>query len=201
MNSNARSGRRAGTPATREAILAAAREAFIQHGYRGATIRRIAADAGVDPALVLHFFHNKEGLFREAMRPPLDPAALFGAVFAAEPANAGATIARLVIAALDSDAPRRTLLGLVRSAVSEESAAQMIREGVLRAVEEALEQAGIDQPGLRAALIGSQLIGLAMARYVVRAPAVAGAAPEELVAAVGPTLQRYISGNLEAGNE
>lgn len=192
-----RSGRRPGTPATRDAILAAARDAFVESGYRSATIRGIARAAVVDPALVMHFFGNKEALFSEAMRPPFEPAAVLAAAMATDPGSAGLTIARVFIEAWESDSQRRTLLGLVRSAVSEETAARMLREGLLAGVELALARLGADRPGFRAALISSQLIGLAVARYMVGAPGATAATTAEVIAAIGPTLQRYINGPIE----
>lgn len=191
-----RSGRRPGSTDTREAILDAARNAFTEAGYRGATIRSIASAAAVDPALVMHFFGNKEALFAEAMRPPFEPAAVLGAALKADPARAGETVAAFFLEAWDSDSQRRSLLGLVRSAVTEEAAAAMIRDGLLRGVETALEEFGAGQPGLRASLIGAQLIGLAIGRYMVRLQPLVDAPRDELVAAVAPALQRYITGDL-----
>ncbi|MEO8541675.1 MAG: TetR family transcriptional regulator [bacterium] len=193
-----RSGRRPGSTATREAILLAAREAFTDSGYRGATIRAIAVAAGVDPALVMHFFGNKEALFAEAMRPPFEPAAVLAAAMAADPANAGAVVATFFLDAWDSDS-RRSLLGLVRSAVTEESAAAMVRDGLVGGVETALASLGTDRPGMRASLIATQLIGLAIGRYIVRLQPLVDAPRNELVAAVAPALQRYISGDLTKG--
>lgn len=191
-----RSGRRPGPPATREAILAAAREAFIGSGYRGATIRGIASEAEVDPALVMHFFGTKEDLFAQAMHLPFEPADVLGNALAADPDAAGLAVARFFIHTYESDSQRRVLIGLVKSAVTEKAAGSMLRESVLRPVEAILANAGQDRPGLRASLVASQLIGLAIARYVVGFGPMAEATPDELVAAVGPTLQRYISGPL-----
>lgn len=194
-----RSGRRPGSPVTREAILAAAREAFLDSGYRTATIRGIAAQAAVDPALVMHFFGNKEALFQEAMRLQIDPSQVFGPAIAGDPSKAGETIVRYFLEAWESESQHDTLLGLVRSAVSEEIAAEMIRTGPIRGAQEMLAAAGVDNPELRAALVGTQLIGLAMARYIVNVEPIASAGVDELAAAVGPTLQRYISEPLSGG--
>ena len=195
-----RSGRRPGSTETRDAILAAAREAFTDSGYRGATIRGIAAAAGVDPALVMHFFGNKETLFAEAMHPPFEPAAILGAALKANPDRAGETVASFFLEAWDSDSQRRSLLGLVRSAVTEEAAAAMVRDSLLGGVEGALNEYGCDRPGLRASLIASQLIGLAIGRYIVRLQPFVEASRAELVAAVAPALQRYITGDIAKGD-
>jgi len=196
-----RTGRRPGASDSREAILGAARDAFVGSGYRAATIRGIAVAAGVDPALVMHFFGNKEQLFAEAMRPPVDPAAALAGAIAGDRSTAGHALAKFFLDAWESDARRRVLLGLVRSAVSEESAAAMLRDGLHVPVERVLRNLGVDRPALRSSLVGAQLMGLAMARYVVRLQGAAEASPSELAAAIGPTLQRYIDGPLgEGGN-
>lgn len=201
MSSNERrSGRRPGSTETREAILAAARDAFTDSGYRGATIRGIASRAGVDPALVMHFFGNKEALFAEAMRPPFEPATVLGGALKSNPARAGETVASFFLEAWDSDSQRRSLLGLVRSAVTEEAAAAMFRDSVLRGVEGALTEFGCDRAGLRASLVASQLIGLAIGRYIVRLQPLVEAPRAELVAAVAPSLQRYITGDATKGD-
>ncbi len=198
--SDRRSGRRPGSPATREAILAAAKEAFTASGYRGATIRSIASSAGVDPALVMHFFGNKEALFAEAMRPPYEPAAVLTAALTADPEHAGEAVARFFLTAWDSDTQRSSLLGLVRSAVTEPAAAAMVREGLIGPVRAALEAAGAERPDLRASLIATQLIGLAIGRYIVRLQPLVDAPREDLVAAIAPVLQRYISGDIRKGD-
>lgn len=199
-SSERRSGRRPGAPATREAILHAAREAFTASGYRAATIRAIAVAAGVDPALVMHFFGNKEALFAEAMRPPFEPAAVLAAALTADPARAGATVATFFLTAWDTDTERSALIGLVRSAVTEPAAAAMVRQGLIAPVKRALEQFGADRADLRATLIASQLIGLAMGRYIVQLPPLVEASREQLVSAVAPALQRYITGDISKGD-
>lgn len=194
-----RSGRRPGAPATRDAILAAAKEAFTAAGYRGATIRGIAASAGVDPALVMHFFGNKEALFAEAMRPPFEPAAVLASALAEDPARAGERVARFFLSAWDEDSHRHTLLGLVRSAVTEPTAAAMVKQGVIGPVRDVLDKAGADQPELRASLVASQLMGLAVGRYMVQLARLAEAPRETVVRAVAPVLQRYINGDITKG--
>ena len=141
----------------------------------------------------MHFFGNKEALFAEAMRPPFEPADVLGKAIAADPSTAGLAVARFFIDAWESDSQRRGLLGLVRSAVTEESAGAMLVESLLKPVESLLASAGVDQPGLRASLVASQLIGLAVARYVVGFAPMAAASPEALALAIGPTIHRYLS--------
>ena len=133
-----RSGRRGGDSGTREAILAAARARFGDYGYDGATIRGIAADAGVDAALVHHFFGPKERLFAAAMRLPLIPGELVASALdpgTREPGRSlGEHLLRTVLGAWDVAEMRSTFLGLLRSAVTSEQAAGMLREFATEAI-------------------------------------------------------------------
>lgn len=191
-----RGGRRPGATDTRESILAAAREAFTRAGYRPATIRGIAAAAGVDPALVMHFFGNKETLFREAMTLPVEPSAVLSRALATSPDRAGEVIAATFLEIWDSAAHRDSLLGLVRASVTEQAASDMFRATILDGIEHALTEFGVSQPRLRGTLLASQLMGLAMARYILALEPLASAPRPDVAAAVAPTLQRYISGDI-----
>jgi AcrR family transcriptional regulator len=205
-----RSGRRPGASDTRERILAAARAAFGEAGFDGATIRAIGARAGVDPALVHHYFGSKQRLFVAAMELPVDPAAVAPALLAGDPAGVGARIVRFVLGLWDDPVSRPVMLGIVRSAASDPVAAAMLRgilaEGpfasIVRAVLSEEPYAtlvgpiGRDEAELRATLVGSQLVGLLMARAVVAVEPLASAPTEVIVRAVGPTVQRYLVGDV-----
>ena len=189
----ARTGRRPGLGGTRERILAAARSDFGKAGYEGTTIRGIAAQAKVDPALVMHYFDSKDGVFRAAMQFPVDPAEFIPRLLAPGLDGLGERLVRFFVDTWDSPAGS-PLLGLIRSVVGNEEAAAQLREFVTREVLGRLARAlELDQPQLRAALVASQLIGLAMLRYVVRVEPLASASAAELVAWLGPTLQRYLT--------
>jgi AcrR family transcriptional regulator len=188
-----RTGRRPGTGGTREKILASARKHFGATGFDGGTVRGIATTAGVDPALVLHYFGSKEGVFRAAVDFPIDPAEFLPRLLAPGLDGLGERMVRFFIDTWDSPAGR-PLLGLIRSVVSSESAAEMLREFVSRAVvgrlAEALER---DQPQVRANLVASQLVGLAMLRYVIKLEPLASASSEQIATWVGPAIQRYLT--------
>jgi AcrR family transcriptional regulator len=196
--SSGRSGRRAGTSGTREAILAAASALFAERGYEATTIRAVAAEAGVDPALVHHFHGTKEALFAAATRLPYNPAEVIPTLLGAGLDGAGERLVRFVVEAWDDEARRAPLLGLLRSALTHDAAggavAEFLRAGVLAPLTRALD--GPDAP-LRAALVASQIAGLAVTRYLVGVEPLASAAPDAVAAAVGPTLQRYLTGPLE----
>jgi AcrR family transcriptional regulator len=193
----ARTGRRPGVSGTREAILDAARRAFAEQGYQQATIRGVAELAGVDPALVHHYFGTKQDLFVAAVQLPINPVPQLMAVLADDPERTGQRIVEVFLSVWDHAAERSPLLALIRSAVGDERAAAMLREFI---TEEVLGQLahrlGSPDARLRATLVGSQLIGLAMARYIIRVEPLASAPAAELAAAVGPTLQHYPTGDV-----
>lgn len=190
-----RTGRRTGTSGSRDSILAAAQTHFAADGYDGTTIRGIAATAGVDPALVRHYFGNKEHLFVAAMRFPIDPADFVPRVLSAGNARIGEELVRTFLEAWDQ--PDTPFVALLRSVTSNEQAAQMMRQFISREVIGRLASTlNLDQPQLRAGLAGSQLVGLAFVRYVIKLEPIASMEPELLVQAVGPTLQRYLSANV-----
>ncbi len=193
----ARTGRRPAGSGSREAILSAARQAFARHGYDGATVRGIAAEAEVDPALVHHFFGSKQGLFVAAMQFPVDPATVLPVLLAPGVEGLGERLVRFFLSLWESTGDRSRFLGLIRGAVSHEESAALLREFVTREVLGRVAAAvNESQPELRATLVGSQMVGLAMARYIVKLEPLASANVETVVAAIAPTVQRYLAGSL-----
>jgi len=193
----ARTGRRPGESGSREAILDAARTAFGERGFNDASVRDIAGRAGVDAALVHHFYGTKEQLFAAAMRLPVDLAVAIPALLEGGVGGLGERVVGFFLAAFEAGGEQNTLLALLRSAASHERSATMVREFVTKAVLGPVA-ASLDRPDpeLRASLVGSQLIGLAMMRYVVKVEPLASADPRTVVVAVAPTIQRYLTGDL-----
>jgi AcrR family transcriptional regulator len=193
---NGRRGRRPGRPDTRAAILGAARARFAAHGFGGTTIRAVAADAGVDAALVHHYFGSKDDLFVAALELPVDPRAVIGAALAGPAGEAGVKLLRTFLSVWDDPAFQPALLATVRR-ILEPGGDKLIREGFLPVVLIPVgEQLGIDEPELRMPLVASQVIGLILARYVVRVEPIASLDPERLVGIYAPTIQRYLTGPL-----
>jgi len=187
-------GRRAGPTLTRTQILEAARAAFASRGYDAVSLRGIARDAGVDPALVHHFFDTKPKLFAAAMELPLDPDAFVESLLAGDRDTLGERLVRAVVALWDGDGAFHGFIGLIRGAVSHADAARLLREFVSGELLGRLARAAApDAPQARAALAGTQIIGLAMARKVVAIEPLARADPAWLAAAVGPSIQRYLT--------
>ncbi|GAB1646065.1 TetR family transcriptional regulator [Krasilnikovia sp. MM14-A1259] len=193
-----RSGRRPGNQDTRQAILDAARAAFADRGFDQASIRSIAAEAQVDPALVHHYFGTKEKLFLAAMNSPINPAELVPQALAGPREQAGERLVRLVLSVWDSPAGGAAV-AMLRSAMSNDWTARLMREFVVTQIlRRAVVELGLDpaQAPMRAALVATQVAGLAAVRYVLKVEPVASAPAEELVAAIGPTVQRYLTGEL-----
>jgi AcrR family transcriptional regulator len=190
----ARSGRRPGDSGTREAIRAAARAQFAEQGFDRTSMRSVALQAGVDPTLVSHFFGSKQKLFAEVMQLPFDPAQVIPHIVAGDPDGIGTRLARFVVSVLESPEGRDRLTGLVRAAASEDAAAAVVRERISRDVLGPLAAAlGSDQPQLRGSLVGSQVVGMVMARYVVKIEPLASLPAERVVAIVGPVLRHYLT--------
>jgi AcrR family transcriptional regulator len=193
----ARTGRRPGLSGTREAILDAARRAFAEQGYQRATIRDVARLAGVDPALVHHYFGTKQDLFVAAVRLPVNPVEQLTAVLATEPDQVGQRLVETFLSIWDHAADKSPLLALIRSAVADEQAAALLREFITEEVLGPLaRRVGSPDAQLRATLAGSQLIGLAMARYIIRVEPLASTPAAQVAAVVGPTVQRYLTGEM-----
>lgn len=196
-SSRGRAGRRPGASTTREAILAAARARFAANGYDGVRVRDVAADAGVDAALVHYFFKTKDGLFAAALEIPVRPSEVLPSVLDGGLEGAGERIVTRFLAVWDDPAARPALLALVRSSSGNATAASAIREFLEREVVGRIAKAiGGSQAQLRATLVGSQMIGLVIARYVLELEPLAGAPAADIVAAIGPNVQRYLTGEL-----
>ena len=190
-------GRRPGGPDTRGQILDAARKSFADKGFGGTTIRAVAAEAGVDPALVHHYFGSKDDLFLAALEIPVDPRRLVPAVFEAGVPGAGERLLRLFLSVWDDPHTRLPLLALLRASLSEEGPESLLQQGILRMVltplRAALPSAEADR---RVQLVLSQMVGLVVTRYLLALEPLASMPAEEVVAAVAPTLQRYLDGPL-----
>ena len=187
-------GRRPGGPDTRGEILTAARASFAERGFDRTTIRGVAADARVDPALVHHYFGNKEDLFLAALEVPIDPRTLIPEVFAPGLDGVGERMVRTFLGAWDRPENNQALVAFIRTAFVADETADLLRNGieavVLRAVIPQLRPAGDAE--VRATLVASQMAGLIMTRYVLRIEPLASLPAEDVVSWVAPNLQRYV---------
>jgi len=177
-------------------LIEAARAVFAENGYERATVRSIAARAGVDAAMVNHWFGGKEGLFAQAvLKLPFEPQELFGVLRDGPADELGARIARTFLTRWDG-AGGETFQALVRSIAGHNAASTVLREFFSRFFAQLLADLGMDRPELRMALCASQLVGMGLIRYVAQFPPMMAAEVETLVTAVAPTLQRYLTGDL-----
>lgn len=193
-----RKGRRPGSPDTQDEILQAASREFAAKGYDGATIRGVAAAAGVDPALVLHYFGTKEQLFIATLHVPVNPAAMVrGVLDDAQPGEIGERLISTMLGVWDATAHRSPLVAVLRSVAGEGPVADTVRQFIEHSIIAAFAQRlPGPEPQLRAVLIGSQVIGLLVGRYVVRLEPLASTDPARLAAIYGPTIDRYAYGSL-----
>ncbi|HWK76352.1 MULTISPECIES: TetR/AcrR family transcriptional regulator [unclassified Microbacterium] len=186
-------GRPPGDSDARERIAAAATHEFGEHGYDGATVRAIAARADVDPALVHHYFGAKADLFAEVAGFPVRPDVEVPAILRGGPHGAGERIVRFVLEAFERPDVRKRGVMVLRTAISGKLTGPLVTGFLTRELLPRIANE-LDAPDaeLRATLVASQIAGLIIARYVVKLPAMRDAEVDELVALVGPTIQRYL---------
>ncbi|MEW9555506.1 TetR family transcriptional regulator [Nonomuraea sp. NPDC050783] len=195
-----RTGRRPGPSTTRDEIVAAAAAAFTTTGYEAVSVRKVAAEAGVDPALVRRFYGGKEQLFSAVITSVFRPEQAVTMLLDGPRAKLGRRLAAYVLDLLGDVRQPGPLLGLMRSAATSDHAAALIREFLAKDMLGRLtHELQVDQPELRAALAAGHLVGIAIARYAVRVDALVDTGTDELVAWIAPALQRYLTGRAPAG--
>lgn len=191
-------GRRQGRSTSRELILASARKLFAERGFTATSLREIARDAGVDPALVHHYFSGKDELFNACVELPADPGEVLGDASKTPAAERGEALLRALLTLWDSSA-QPALVALLRSATGSTRQSSLVRTVLFKRV---LSQvlAGLpgndDELALRGSLAASTVMGLMMARYLLRIQPLASATHDELVAWFAPTLQNHLIGPL-----
>ncbi|WP_341940223.1 TetR family transcriptional regulator [Microbacterium sp. LWH10-1.2] len=190
-----RRGRPRGGTDSRERIIGAAVDEFGEHGYDGSTIRSIAARAGVDSALVHHYFGTKADLFAEAVGIPLRPDIDVPAILAGPQDEVGERLIRYLLDSFEQPEIRRRGVMLIRTAIGSKLTTPLLAGFLSRElIGRIAKTLGVDDAQLRASLVASQVAGLLIARYVVKLPALTAAPIDELVARVAPTVQRYLFG-------
>ncbi|GAA4484050.1 TetR family transcriptional regulator [Microbacterium panaciterrae] len=193
MSTTRRRGRPKGESGSRDLIVAAAEYEFGEHGYDGATVRAIAARAGVDSALVHHYFGTKADLFADVIGIPLRPDVDVPAILKGPRDEVGQRLVRYVLEAFEQPDVRRRGVTMIRVAVGSKAMSPVLvgflaRELIGR-ITGLLES---PDAALRANLVASQIAGMIVTRYVVRLQPIADAPIDELVDRIGPTIQRYL---------
>ena len=181
---------------TRSAILSAARKRFAADGFERTTIRAVAADAGIDASMVMRYYGSKDGLFSAATDIPLHLPDLA----AVGRKRLGEALVRHWVELWERGDSSQVLILLLRSAITNQSAAEQLRTIFTAQVMQAVGQV-VDDPAeaaTRAGLVSSQMLGLALTRYILQLPPVVALDPETIVAGVAPTIQRYLTGSIDA---
>ncbi|WP_295659699.1 TetR family transcriptional regulator [uncultured Nocardioides sp.] len=177
-------------------ILAAARASFAAKGFGGTTIRGVAGAAGVDAALVHHYFGSKDDLFMASLDIPVDPRSLLAPMVAEGPEGAAERFLGVFLSVWDDPEVQPSLLAVAR-AVMDPASQRLLSDGFLPVVILPVGQAlGIDRPEHRMPLVASQVVGLILLRYVLRVEPLASMESDRLVATYAPTIQRYLTGDL-----
>ncbi|XAS73758.1 TetR family transcriptional regulator [Micrococcaceae bacterium Sec5.1] len=195
-----RRGRRSGSDHSREAILVAARKLFAEQGFDGTSLRQVAREASVDPAMVHHFFKGKDELFASSVELPADPEEVLAGVETLEPEARAEALVRAVVRLWESPA-QPGLVAFVRGTIGSKAKTALLRETVSRTILSRV-MVGVEGPAeevrLRGNLVATQVVGLMLLRYVIRLEPLASADQEEVVSLMAPTIQRYLTGNLDS---
>ena len=194
-----RRGRRSGGADSRELILAAARRLFSEQGFDGTSLRQVAREAQVDPAMVHHFFKGKDELFALSVELPADPDEVLAGVEYLDPAERAEAIVRAVLRLWEGPA-QHGLVAFIRGTIGSKAKTALLREMVARTILSRI-MTGVTGPAeevrMRGNLIATQMAGLMLVRYVVRLEPLASAPPEDVVRMVAPNVQRFLTGNLD----
>lgn len=192
-----RRGRRTDGGRAKEEIQQAARRLFAEHGFDRTSVRQVALAAGVDPMLVTHYFKTKAGLFAAVVQPPVDPRTAIDFAMAEGPEHVGERLAAFILRTLENPENSRWVVAMVRAASAEPEVAAVVRERLAEPMAIPLaEAAGGDDPEYRAMLLITQLLGLVMARYILKVEPLASRPAKEVVADLAGTFQRYLTGPL-----
>lgn len=189
-----RGRRRSGSDARAEIVAAAGRE-FIERGYDATSFRGIARRAGVDAALVHHYFADKAELFIETVQAPIRPDKLVTQILQGPRDQVGDSLVRMLLTTVENARARDRVIGLIRTALGHDFAATMLRQFLLREVFHRIaEGLGVPDGELRATLAATQVVGLMVVRYGVKAEPLASASIDEVARRVGPVIQWHLMG-------
>ncbi|WP_329064207.1 TetR/AcrR family transcriptional regulator [Amycolatopsis sp. NBC_01480] len=193
-----RRGRKPGPGSTRQAVLDAARARFARDGFAGTTIRRIAADAGVDASQVMQFFRSKDDLFAAVMAVPASALERFDTAFEGPDEHLGERVVRAYLSAWEgSPEESEPLMAMLRGAIGNENARVQLRDFLQSRLRHG--SGGGGDTMLRAGLAAAMLVGIVTSRRIIGVPVIAAADTEQIVATVGPAIQQVLAGAAPIG--
>lgn len=193
-----RIGRRQGFSSTRQDIIRSAQKLFAERGYRGATTRAIARDARVDSALIHHFFATKEGVFFAAIGEAFQPELILESVLAPGVGTVGDRLIRALLTLWDNPETRDPMQAMIRSAVAYDNAARLVTDFITeQVISQIVDNNAVSHQRLRTTLIGLEVVGMLMVRYVIGIEPLASLRSEAVVKLVGPTVDHYLTGDLD----
>ncbi|MGH1526131.1 TetR family transcriptional regulator [Leifsonia sp. L25] len=189
-----------GAASARSAIVRAAAEEFTERGYEAASLRAVARRAGVDSALVHHYFEDKADLFAATLEAPLRPDRVLDVVLGAPRDAVGETLVRYLLTQLEDERAAGRMVLILRTVLSSGPGTRMLREFLTREVFARLAALSHgDDAELRADLAASQIVGVLMTRYALKLEPIASAGPDELARRVGPVIQWHLFGDIDGG--
>jgi AcrR family transcriptional regulator len=193
-----KAGRRPGKTATKEQIITAAQSFFAKISYDQTTIRDVAKQAKVDPALVMHYFGTKQELFIAAMTPPQKVPQKIAKALEGDTETLGLRLATLFVGFLENKTTNYIVVGVLRAVIHVPEAASLLKTILVSPILTVFKNSGkLDNPELRATLVQTQLVGLVITRYILKLEPIASLPPNKLITYLAPTLQRYLTGSLD----
>ncbi|MEO6942966.1 MAG: TetR family transcriptional regulator [Terrimesophilobacter sp.] len=190
-----RGRRRHGEGDARTQIIAAASKEFLDNGYDATSMRAIARRAGVDPALVHHYFEEKAELFAASVSSPVRPDVIVREVLRGPRDQIGVNLVTIALTSMETGKSAERIISLIRTALGHDFAATMLRQFLTREVlRKIADELGVDDGDLRATAVASQLVGLFVVRYGVRVEPLASAPIAEVAARIGPVIQWHLVG-------
>lgn len=186
------SGRRPGDSTAKEGILRTASSLFARQGYDKTSLRQIASTAQVDPSLILHYFGSKRKLFVTSMAPLMEGPKLLPEALSGNDNTVGERLAAMFVNLLSTGETQKMMLGMFRSASSDADAADALRQFVESAIMKTVEEylPGPDKK-IQANILGSQMIGIFVARYIVKLEPIASIDDDQLIKYLAPRLQAH----------
>lgn len=190
--STKKAGRRAGNVDTKQAIINAAQTQFAVHGVDGTSFRKIAATANVDPALIVHYFNNKQQLYIESMMPLFKGPIVLNEAIDGDESEIGIRLATAIVTLMSEPYTQKLLMSALRSASSDEDASSMLRtfieENLMKTLSKKMPPLDAE---LKSNILGAQIVGILVARYIIKIEPLASVNNEKLILLLSERIQDH----------